>query len=247
MSTLSFSRKEALTEGWNIFKQRATFLISLYILSYLAGSFFMLLVFFLEEGNVTAGLEVSLLLAGVLAGMLLSMFIAMGIVYIAIRLVDGHAVTYNDLLVKKHLFLRFLGVNILYGVVVTLGLIAFIIPGIYLAVRYYFVTYLVVDKEVGIKEAFQESTRITQGIKKNLFLLILILFAIMLAVIIPFAFLSVVPTIAGTIMEELVEMIGYVLVMPYVMVTMAYVYRKLTAQLVVAPEQDIAPVELAES
>ena len=50
-----------------------------------------------------------------------------------------------------------LGSEILFILGVGIGLIFFIIPGIYLMVRWFFVTYLIVDKDLGVFEAFQQS------------------------------------------------------------------------------------------
>jgi len=49
------------------------------------------------------------------------------------------------------------------------GLIFFIIPGIYFAIRFQFVPNLLVDKKMKFKEAFALSTKMTENIKWKLF------------------------------------------------------------------------------
>ncbi len=58
--------------------------------------------------------------------------------------------------------------NLIYVFIIFIGLILFIIPGIYLMLRYMFVSYLVIDKNLSIKESFALSTKMTEGIKWNL-------------------------------------------------------------------------------
>lgn len=70
-------------------------------------------------------------------------------------------------------FLRYLIANILYFLLVTIGLIALIVPGVYFLTKYFFVSYLIIDKKLPIKEAFQESARLTD--KKKLSILTLFL------------------------------------------------------------------------
>ena len=57
-----------------------------------------------------------------------------------------------------------LGAGILFILGVGIGLICFIIPGIYLMVRWFFVTYLIVDKDIGVSEAFQKSGEMVSNI-----------------------------------------------------------------------------------
>ena len=57
-----------------------------------------------------------------------------------------------------------LGAGILFILGVGIGLICFIIPGIYLMVRWFFVTYLIVDKDLGVSEAFQQSGEMVSNI-----------------------------------------------------------------------------------
>ena len=47
---------------------------------------------------------------------------------------------------------------------VRIGLICLIIPGIYLMVRWFFVSYLIVDKGVGVSEAFEKSGEMVSNI-----------------------------------------------------------------------------------
>jgi uncharacterized membrane protein len=54
---------------------------------------------------------------------------------------------------------------IMVTVVVIVGFIFLIVPGIYLAFKYTFVPYLIVDKNLGPIEAMKASSKMTDGIK----------------------------------------------------------------------------------
>ncbi len=53
--------------------------------------------------------------------------------------------------------------SLAYGVVVLIGTLLLIIPGIYFGTKYQFVQYLVVDKNMDIFEAFKKSAEMTEG------------------------------------------------------------------------------------
>lgn len=72
--------------------------------------------------------------------------------------------------------LRFLFGSFLYGMLVFLGFLVFIIPGLYLSLRYAFVPTLIIDKKMSIIKAFRESSSMTHGIKWELFAYFLVLF-----------------------------------------------------------------------
>jgi uncharacterized membrane protein len=81
---------------------------------------------------------------------------------------ESKAPKYFDLFNSQGIYLRFLGVSLLYTLAVLGGFILLIIPGIYIALRYYFAPILVIDKKMGIGEAFATSKEMTKGIKWQL-------------------------------------------------------------------------------
>ncbi len=58
----------------------------------------------------------------------------------------------------------FLG-GIAFSVVVTVGYLLLLVPGIIWSVKYRYVLYLIVDKRIGIKQAFSDSAAMTDGLK----------------------------------------------------------------------------------
>ena len=64
--------------------------------------------------------------------------------------------------VGKKYWLRLLGLAIVIGIVVVIGLIAFIIPGLIMIRRYFLAPFVLIDKDVTISEAMKESARISK-------------------------------------------------------------------------------------
>jgi uncharacterized membrane protein len=62
----------------------------------------------------------------------------------------------------------FLG-TVLYYIVVFLGFLLLIFPGLYLALRYQFYSEFIVDRNVGVFESFRLSAQATKGKKLSLF------------------------------------------------------------------------------
>jgi len=70
----------------------------------------------------------------------------------------------------KRLFWLVLGTLLVYKIIVSLGILLFIIPGIFLALRYFFASTLVIDeKATSISHAFGMSALCTDGAKWKLF------------------------------------------------------------------------------
>jgi len=77
-------------------------------------------------------------------------------------------------------FWRFLGAHILTGIIVGLGFIAFVVPGVILALGLAFVPYLVIERGLGPIDAMKESWRVTKGYKGQIGLLALALIGIIM-------------------------------------------------------------------
>jgi len=71
--------------------------------------------------------------------------------------------------------------NILVGIIVLIGLIFLIVPGIILGCRLAFVAYLVVDRKMEVIAAIKESWRMTRGHANKVFLMGLLAIPIVIA------------------------------------------------------------------
>ncbi len=101
---------------------------------------------------------------------ILQMIITMGWINVAIKIARGEAVDFQDLLAKKHRIFHYLLASLLLSLLVMVGFILFIVPGIYLLFKYSYVMSLVIDREMGVMDALKASSKMTDGSKGTLFL-----------------------------------------------------------------------------
>jgi uncharacterized membrane protein len=100
--------------------------------------------------------------------LLLQLIVGMGVLKAYLNIVRGEKVTVETFTRMVPLILSYLVASIIMGILVMVGLLLLIVPGVYLALKYMFVPYLIVDKGLGPIEAFKESKVLTKGIKWDL-------------------------------------------------------------------------------
>jgi uncharacterized membrane protein len=209
MATQKFSLGEAIEFGWNTTKTNLGFFIVLLIIVGL------ILVIPGTLSRLTKHNAPGLSIIFSIASVVLQVIIGMGLIRIALKFCDNEKAEFSDLFCCLHLFFKYLLSSILYGLIVLAGMILLIIPGIIWAIKFYFFSYLIVDKKLGPIEALKRSSAITDGAKWDLFLFGLLLFGINLIGAIPF-------------------LLGWFITIPITMVAMAFIYRKLLFQIDVA-------------
>jgi len=205
MTTQKFSKSEAIRFGWQTMKSNLGFFIGLLIVAGLIYIIPSIISSLLEKKSLMLSLGVSLI------GIILGIIIDLGLIKISLNFCDNLKSKITDLFSQYQLFFKYLFASILCGLIVILGLILLIIPGIYLAIRFQFYGYFIVDKRAGVIESLKRSWRITQGTVWNLFLFGLLLTGI-------------------NLLGVLFLIIGLFATVPTTMVAMAFVYRKLLIQ-----------------
>jgi uncharacterized membrane protein len=167
--------------------------------------------------------------AGSLLNMVVSVVITALVIKVALKYVDGENPKEFGALfsgITPEMLLKLILASILYTLVVVIGFILLIIPGIYLMLRYSQVQYVIIDRDAGVLEAFAESARLTKGVK----------FAI------AGLFLMAIPVlIAGA----LVLLVGLLVAVPVVYVAIAHAYRQLTRTVDEVVGGVVAPAESA--
>jgi len=93
---------------------------------------------------------------------------------------SGNKLPFPELFTQFKYYWRVLLATLLLGLIVGVGFIFLIVPGIYLALKYQFTIYLIIDKNLGIMEAMNESSKMTDGVKMSLFMFGLMLIGVML-------------------------------------------------------------------
>lgn len=95
---------------------------------------------------------------------------------IYLHLLHGKKTVASDLFnLPNKKTIEFFVTNVIYFLLVFCGLVLFIVPGIYFALKYYFATTIVVDKNVSILQAGAKSAELMQGEKWQMFAYLLIL------------------------------------------------------------------------
>lgn len=159
MNKKEFSAMDSLKSGWETFLKRPSFLIAV---TAVVGVAMMILNSF-SHGN---GLMTLLVV-------IIGIFVGMGLINFALKAQkDVKSVQFADLWYPQA-FWSYLGAAILVGLVVVVGLILIIIPGIIAISMFAFVKYIVIDKNMGPIEAMKESLRITEGHRLEILLLVL--------------------------------------------------------------------------
>ncbi|MDA1079434.1 MAG: DUF975 family protein [bacterium] len=156
------------TEAWEFFKKH-------WVGVYKIGIIAFLLIFAV---SFTLGIFVAMVGEESLLGSILelvaqiwSQFVSIGATLVTLNFLrnDGATFSIEDFFAGKERFIQYIFANIAYALVVLLGLVLLIIPGIIWAIKYSYVPVLIIDKPVGIREAFSESARMTDGVKWKLF------------------------------------------------------------------------------
>lgn len=169
MSTLAFQVSEVLSAGWNGFKKNALIMIVLVLISF-AVNFVSRLLF--------GWLPIVLLSAITLA---LSAYIMLSTVKACLKIVKGETPGWDVLKNDWNSFLAFLGLNLIFSLVLFVSAIFLIFPAFLALALIFPAQYIIVDKNTTIVNAYKRAADITT---KNFFpclIYILLAFFIVLA------------------------------------------------------------------
>jgi hypothetical protein len=203
MTAKSFSISEALSLGWEVTKANFLFLIGVLVLAGIIGGVPQLI------GDQTKSASLAFVIG--IVSFVLNTIIGMGLTKISLEFVDHRTTRFGDLLAPAPLFLNYFIAELLYTVMVAVGLVFLIVPGIILAIIFGLYGYLIVDRGVGPIEALSRSAEITKGARMDLFLFGLVIIGI-------------------NILGALALLIGLLVTVPVSMIAGAHVYRRLEAQ-----------------
>jgi hypothetical protein len=183
-------------QSWQIFSKHWKFIIVVGVatttLTYLINRFAQLLA---PQGlsGVWIGYFFNLVISNVIALGWIRNYLSMG---------RGSQPTVDEFTKLDKLPIYVLG-TLALGLLILSGLLFFIVPGIYFAVRYQFLPTLLTDKNISISKGFALAGKMTQGQVKNLSLMVLCNLVLLAAGFMTFGIglIVAVPltTIAGTI------------------------------------------------
>jgi uncharacterized membrane protein len=202
MNTQSFSIEESLRKGWEL--TRSNFGMWLAV-----GVIFALINLVPELFNDDASNDfqyTSILLNLIFS--VISTLLGIGLTKIALLLLDGKKAEVMDLFRYPQYLVQTIIGAIIYMVMVFIGLIFLVIPGIYVALKYQFFSEIIIDKNVSALEALQQSGEITKGNLLNLFIAGIVLAVVFILGIIALG-------------------IGLFVTFPVVTLAYTYIYRQL--------------------
>jgi uncharacterized membrane protein len=161
----TFSPAAMIRSGWETFKKRPWFFIVAFLIVSILSSGMR---FQVGDKVEYAPMTIALLVVVGIVGAVISIFAKMGALQLSLKAHESaESVTIKDLW-APHQFWKYVGASILVGLIVVIGFILLIVPGIIWGLRYMFVPYLVIDRKLKPFEALKESARITYGFKWQL-------------------------------------------------------------------------------
>src|SRR3989344_757157 len=146
-----FSIQESFRSGWQKFKSHIELSLLTTLLLLALGSL-------VGRGGEHRG--------AFILGLAMTVFLIIlriGYTKIFLRLHDGESPKFLEIFQEYKPFWKYLGVSILYPLVVFAGLILVIIPGIFWAVRFSLSPIILIDMRVGPIKAMRDSWALTRG------------------------------------------------------------------------------------
>lgn len=191
MTKHNFKLMDIFESAWSKTKEHAWFLFCIFLMSVLLTC-------------VTGFMPI--------IGSLTSLFVGIAVTYISIVIASDKTPIYGDLIrcFKSYkITLHYAIATFLYAIIVLLGLILFILPGIYLAVRLGFYKFLVIEYEnMKAVDSLKESMKITSGYFWKIFGFVILLIIINILGAIPFG-------------------LGLIITIPVSVIAGAVLYKKL--------------------
>jgi uncharacterized membrane protein len=156
-------------------------------------------------------LSISMLSLSWAIDLVVSSFIMAGIMSFALKVAKGVPYTFADLFSGAPFFVPVLVANFISGLVIGIGFVFLIVPGVILMIGLSMTLPLIVDRGLGPIDALTESWRLTDGNRGNIFIFGLIAFGLIVA-------------------GSCVCVIGILAVIPLLHIAHMYIYLKLTHQ-----------------
>ena len=171
----SLSIKECLSFAWNTFKSRPWIFVQAGLVLFLVNIAASLVQSLLESGDDASGAVVTILaVLSTVIGMTVSFLVSMGETAFFLRAHDATAEVRLKDLWHPRPFWKFVGTSLLAGLIILIGLILLIVPGIIAGIMLMFVGYIVIEEKLGPIDALKKSVALTKGNRWKLFQLALL-------------------------------------------------------------------------
>jgi len=203
---------ECIRFGWETFTKRPGILIGASVLTMLLPSIPGIL---FPAPEVVAGVPppptTTAEVVAALITVVIGIFATMGMTTFALRAHDDIASVKIGDLWNPQPFWRFLGAEILAVIIIFVGFLLLVVPGIIASLGLFFVLFVVIDRGAGPINALKESWRITKGNKWRLFLFALALIGL-------------------NLLGLLLLLVGILFTVPVTWLAVTHAYRTLASQ-----------------
>jgi len=220
MTSKYFNFSDVLGYGWRVMKANLWFFVGVGFVFVIISNLTTIIDVLLPHYNLPRPAFATAKVTTTIVGWVINIILAIGLIKIALSFCDEQKPKIGTLFNAWGCFWRYVGVAILYGLIILGGFILLIIPGIIWAVKFSLCFYFVIDKSLGPIQALKASSRTTMGVKWDLFG-----FGILCSLI---NFLGILCLIVGAFATY-----------PTVLIANALVYRQLLAQTPELAEFDI--------
>lgn len=112
---------------------------------------------------------------------ILSVIVGMGIIRAILDFLDGKQISFKTAFSQTDKIIKGAVASFIFGIVVAIGIVLLIVPGIYIATRYGFFLHAIVDKNCSIMDSFKYSSDLTRDNKMNVFVLFLLSILVIIA------------------------------------------------------------------
>jgi uncharacterized membrane protein len=163
MAEVSFSKSELIKKGWGTTKSNYVILLKIALV-------FILVSIAFNAINIISNNQVGVVSITSLISSIIQTILEIGVIKIGLDIVDGKTPDFKDLYSNYNRFIEFFLTSLIVGIIIVVGFILLIIPGIYFAVRYQFTPYIVVDKKLAYKKAWDTSAEMVKGRWMKVFL-----------------------------------------------------------------------------
>jgi|TARA_B100001964_G_C14149258_1_gene561231 uncharacterized membrane protein len=211
MSKNYFSKKEALTFGYNSFKKNYKLLILVVVFLLIIANVPEVGMGMFDGKELPFIMTISLFIIG-LVFWALEVILSMGLIRISLKLLHEKKAVFVDLFHDINHFLDYIVASILYILATAAGLILLIVPGIIFMVRFQYFGFFIIEKKFGPVESLKASWHVTDGVVINI-----LLFNILLILI--------------NVLGAIVFVVGLLVSIPVSMMANVHVYNKLQTRL----------------
>lgn len=165
MKQYSMNLKEVFKYSFKQYKKYASFVIgamlTFFVLAVVPQIYFMMRA---PDPPTTKAQVISFVIT------MVQLFLSLGFTKIMLLLVQDEFVRVADMFNNFRIFLSYFIASFLYGIAVTLGILLLVVPGIFVAIRFQFFPYFIIEERTSSFVALKKSYDLTQNLTLELFL-----------------------------------------------------------------------------